>query len=241
MWRGAIGAALGLALVWATLAPRDPGLFPPRAGEAAVRVVVVDHGFHAGLVLATDALADAAAALAPTDPGEAGRLEVLARRWPAAEWLEIGWGDGDFYRATRRLADLDSGLAWAALTASRGSLLHVAPGRGPVGAAFPGAARVGVVLGAPGFRRLALALAREMAPGPQGVGIAPRGPGLYASAEFLGATGRYGPTRTCNAWVAGLLRAAGVPASGSLGLTSLGLRWELVWRARGELGYMDTP
>lgn len=57
----AVVVAALVVLAWVTAAPGDPRLFPPAAGAPTVEVAIVDHGYHAGLVVRTADLAAAGA------------------------------------------------------------------------------------------------------------------------------------------------------------------------------------
>jgi hypothetical protein len=81
-------------------------------------VWIVDHGWHTSLVVrASDVAGDA---------------WPERRDFPAARYLEVAWGDRDFYVAPRGT----SGLALRAATVSRGSVLHVVGFSDPVGVYF---------------------------------------------------------------------------------------------------------
>ena len=56
----AIAAALFVAAVVATARSGDRTLWPPKPGTATTEVFVVNHGYHAGIVVPLAALADAA-------------------------------------------------------------------------------------------------------------------------------------------------------------------------------------
>ncbi|MGF1500357.1 MAG: DUF2459 domain-containing protein [Paracoccaceae bacterium] len=216
-------------LLWLSLAPGDPALYP---GEA-VTVTVIDHGYHAGLAVR---IADLRAAALMAEPEAAHRLETLASLWPEARWLEIGWGDADFYRATRTPADLELGLTVRALFWPTPSTLQVVPLWQRPSEAFARSPRVALGLSEAGFRRLADRLGRDLTlRGGRPVYL---GPSLYGPGAFLAAEPSYHAFRTCNQWVAGLLRAAGVPSSWFWSATSAGLIAEL--RLRAEWGNL-TP
>ena len=103
--------AAGLALGTAS---GDPALYPYRGGDG-VRVHVVDHGYHAGLVVAAPDLRAAALRLARTEPDLAHVLRAVAQDYPHADWLEFGWGDAGFYRDARTLEDVTLALVLRAL------------------------------------------------------------------------------------------------------------------------------
>jgi hypothetical protein len=73
-----------------------------------------------------------------------------------------------------------------------------------------------------GWRRLA----ESVAPGPSGL-PEPTGPSLYGSGLFFRSSLSYHAGRTCNQWVSGLLRTAGVPSSWFWSFSSAGLMEEL--------------
>lgn len=147
-------AALALASIaaWLSLAPGDPALYPVRG--PGVRVAVLDHGWHSGIAVAQAELRGAAVRIGRARPDLAERLQWLAARFPGAEWLEIGWGDADFYRATPAIGDLDPWLGLRALLWPTASVMQVVPGTGPVGAAFPRSEIVELRLSEAGFDRL---------------------------------------------------------------------------------------
>jgi Protein of unknown function (DUF2459) len=223
-----LAAALALASLgaWLSLAPADPALYPARG--AGVRVAVLDHGWHSGIAIGQAELRAATVRIARENPDLAERLRWLAALFPSAEWLEIGWGDADFYRVTPGIGDVDPWLGLRALLWPTPSVLQVVPGFGAVAAAFPRSQVVELELSEAGFERLAAALAATAPPaGPR----PPRGPSLYGGGAFYPAVPSYHLFRTCNHWVSTLLRAAGVPSSPLPSTFSDGLMAELRWRA----------
>ncbi|MCI0545835.1 MAG: DUF2459 domain-containing protein [Candidatus Rokubacteria bacterium] len=186
-------AVLGpvLALAAGCLGP-VASLYPPRPGEAAVPVWLVDHGWHVGLVVPRAAIPSG--------------LLPEQEDFPGARYLEVGWGDADFYRTP----EAGVGLAVKAALASGGSAVHMVGLRAPPTEIFPGREIVEIRLSEPGFVALVRfvdgSLARE------GSDRAPAlGPGLYGTSAFYPARGRYRLWNTCNTWVAEALRAAGAP------------------------------
>ena len=216
--------------VWLSLAPQDPRLFPARA--EARPVWVVDHGWHTGIVVDRGDLKEAAQALIETDEAAARRLLWLADRFPAAEWLEIGWGDSEFYRATPGVEDVDAWLAVRALLWPTESALQIVPGWGAPDFAFAASDRIQLPLSKDGLGALARALADSIPDGPQ---AAPLGPSLYGGGAFFASPKSYHLFRTCNHWIAALLRRAGVPSSALPGTLSATLMAELRIRAMGYL------
>jgi len=228
-WRWLVRLGVLVALLWLSFAPGDPDLYPPER-SITVPVLVVDHGYHSGLVVRAPDLAGIAAALRAEHPGLARLLMSFVQRWPGAEWLEFGWGDAAFFQATPTVADLDLSLAIPALLWPTESVLQVVPGNGPPEAAFAAADRVALGLSAGGWRALAVRLGEAIAPGPAGLPD-PVGPSLYGTGLFFRSPISYHAGRTCNQWTSDLLRRAGVPSSWFWSITSTGLLKELRWRA----------
>ena len=70
----------------------DPALWPPAAGEPRIEIFVVSHGYHSGLVLPRETMAEAA------DRRGHVALGAVAQRFSGYRFVEIGWGDERFYR-----------------------------------------------------------------------------------------------------------------------------------------------
>ena len=127
-WFVRLLAAIPIAglVIWLTLSPGDPDLFPAKTAERPIWVV--DHGWHTGVIVGQAELRAAALGLELTEPEAAKRLLWLTTRYPAAEWLEIGWGDAEFYQQTPTVSDVDPWLGLKALLIPTDSALQVVPG-----------------------------------------------------------------------------------------------------------------
>ena len=153
---------------------------------------IVDHGWHTSLVVRAGDVA--------------GDAWPERSDFPAARYLEVAWGDRDFYVAPRGT----SGLALRAAIVSRGSVLHVVGFSEPVGAYFPAREIVEVALSRRGFEALVRFVDATHARA--GAARAPRlARGLYGDSGFYPAGGRYSLLNTCNTWIASALRVAGSP------------------------------
>jgi uncharacterized protein (TIGR02117 family) len=150
----------------------------------------VSHGWHVGLAVRR---ADVPIALWP----ESGDLGNVA-------FLEVGWGDGGFYPAPRGTV----GLALKAALGSESSVLHVAGFDPPPPEFFRGSTVVEVRVSLAGFEALCrfvhTAYDRDASGRPVVVA-----PGLYGSARFYRATGRYRLLDNSNNWTARALAIAG--------------------------------
>jgi len=166
--------------------------YPPDPQSPARVVWVVDHGWHTSLVVrAADVAGD----------GWPERVDFASARF-----LEVAWGDRDFYTAPRGTL----ALALRAAVASRGSVLHVAGFSEAVARYFPEREIVEVALSLRGFDALVQFVDDAHARG--GARRAPRlQPGLYGDSGFYPARARYSLLNTCNTWIASALRAAGLP------------------------------
>jgi len=161
---------------------------------------VVNHGWHSAIVVKK---ADIRAAVLP---------EI--RDFPDAEYLEIGWGDRNYYQAP----DPGWGLALKAAFWSNGSVLHVAGFKGPVEKVFHGEI-VEIILSVEAFERLVNFISDTFSRPGEAAPLAVA-PGLYSNSRFYSATGRFHIFRTCNTWVAEALSSAGVPISPGYAVTA---------------------
>lgn len=177
----------------------------------------MDHGWHVGLAVKTGEVS----------PGAWPEVSSVAR----FRWVEVGWGDGEFYPA----ASPSIGLALRAAFASTTSVLHVAAFDGSVEMFFPRSPLVELRLSPEGFDRLSRFVHDAYATDPAGSPII-LGPGLYGSSVFYRARGRYRWFNNSNQWTARALRAGGCPIT-----TGLALNAGTVMREASRLGRTVRP
>jgi uncharacterized protein (TIGR02117 family) len=161
-------------------------------GEPFSSIYVVNHGWHTGLVVKR---ADIPLGLVPE-----------AADFTDADYLELGWGDWDYYQSG------DPGL-WLTLKAAlwpTASVLHVVGVQGTVADRFAGYEIIRLDVAQSGFARLADYLDRSFAR--DGVDKArPISPGFGSDSLFYPARGKFHLFNTCNTWTARALKAAGYP------------------------------
>jgi uncharacterized protein (TIGR02117 family) len=191
MWRMRLrGGPLPLALAIALIAEAPPlGAEPP-----PVSVFVVTHHWHTGIAMR----------VADVPPGRWPDAELFA----GAQFVEVGWGDRDFWMAPRETI----GLALKAAVASEASVLRLLWFDGPVERALPASDIVELPVSPAGLAALVEFIAESYARTPQGQPI-DLGPGPLPGSRFYLATGRYHLFHTSNRWTAEALRRAGLPFS----------------------------
>lgn len=200
-------AALLLLLALVVLAPgcaaqSNPGALSAADAQATMHSVhVVRHGWHSGIVVRA--------------------ADVPEHAWPArrefigAEHIELGWGDRAYYQAP----DPSLWLGLRALLWPTAGVLHMVAFSGPVEHYFASAEIVALQITPQGFARLVAAISASHELDAAGQPI-PLGPGLYGKSRFYASNEVFSLFATCNVWVAGMLREAGVPLSPTLSPTS---------------------
>ncbi len=139
----------------------------------------------------------------------------LKARFVGATHYEIGWGDQGFYQA--RKATLR--LAFQALFASRGSVMHVLPIRDPLPDFLRHREVAETCLTASEYASLVRFISESFARNADGEIIA-RERGACADSQFFQGRGAYSVLYTCNRWTATALRSAGVDLWPRITLTS---------------------
>lgn len=196
------------------------GLIPaphrePLSGHDRIPVYLISNGWHVWLALPLDQQAG--------DPGGKTWREWLgqATKPPtpesaAASYAAFGWGDRDFYLATRPPADLRPDLAIAALLGRGPAAMHVMhiPEPGPdSGSGKTGHNRIHRMdIDILQYHALAAYIRAGFEVGPNGNPEPIAGAGFARNDAFYEAVGRYSPIRTCNEWIGAGLRAASLPA-----------------------------
>ncbi len=183
---------------------------PPGPNAASKSLYLVSHGWHAGIVVRRADIADAAWPV----------LEAL----PASDYLEVGWGDRDYYRTP----DPPWGITLKAALLPTPSILHVVAFDGAVSAYFPRSEIIELRLSGAGLERLGRLIAASFARNAAGEAI-PLGPGLYGRSQMYLSTETYHLFNTCNVWTARAIQAAGCPITPAASLTV----GSLMSRARG--------
>ena len=209
----------GLAACAATPIAPAPSTASTEAPPAARTLHVVGHGWHTSIVLrAADVLTDAWPARAD---------------FPDAQYLEIGWGNRDYYQAT------DPGV-WLALKAAfwpAPGVLHVVAFDGAVERYFGAAEVVELTVSEAGLQRLIKHLRASHERDAAGRPIV-LGPGLYGRSRFYASRERFHLLKTCNVWVATALREAGLPLTPTLTISAGALMARL--RALGRVHRAST-
>lgn len=168
-------------------------LYPPPADAPKKNIYVVNQGWHTGIVVF--------------------RSDVDTTVWPAirdfpdAVFVEVGWGDADFYQAEENTL----WMGFKALFLPTSTVLHVAGFSIPVETYFRGYQIINIQVSDSGFQRLCAYIQRSYATDKEG-NVIPLGEGLYgANSYFYKARGKYFFTNTCNNWIARAIREAGCP------------------------------
>jgi uncharacterized protein (TIGR02117 family) len=172
-------------------------------GGPRVAIYLVAHAKHSGIAVRR---ADLPAGLWPE-----------RRDFPQADYLEVGWGDRDYYYG-RNQGFTDK--LRAVFAPNNPSVIHVVGVRGTLTQNFPASEIIEVTLSREGFERLIRYIhdAYDRA----GVAVvAPLGPGLYGDSRFYPGWETFNLLRTCNVWTARGLRGAGLPIEDSITLGGL--------------------
>ena len=192
---GSMRCRLGLLLLL-ILSPlggcASPPAEPPTVPHLAKVVYVLGHGWHTGLVVQRADIPDG--------------IWPEHNDFPKAQYVEVGWGDKDFYQAQEPTFS----LALKAALQSTASVLHVVGFNGPPEAYFPESEVIAVRLSPPGFERMSTFIHATYKRDENGRAIY-LGPGWYEYSKFYLAMGTYHLFNTCNTWVAKALQAAGSP------------------------------
>ena len=193
-----------MSILSAACAAPIEGLFPPGPNEPSKSIYLVSHGWHAGIVVRR---ADIPEGVWPQ-----------ASDFPEAEYLEVGWGDKDYYMTPG--AGLGTLLKAGLMPTA--SVLHVVGFRGPVTRYFPQSGVIRIDLSEAGLRQLCDHLGKSYALDQTGQSQ-PLGPSLYGDGRFYLSRETYHAFNTCNAWTARALRVAGCPIrpGGNLRLDTL--------------------
>jgi uncharacterized protein (TIGR02117 family) len=172
--------------------------------ENAKRIFVVHNNWHAALVIRK---ADLTQDIVPEKD-----------HFPEADYLEMSWGDRDYFPAIEESV----GLALRAAFWSRGSVLHVVGFKDGVRDYFNNGEIIEIALSQEAFRRLSDFVSRSFSRTDPSI-PAQSQPGLVPYSWFYPAAGRFSILRTCNTWIAEALKSAGLDISPGYVITAASL------------------
>jgi uncharacterized protein (TIGR02117 family) len=167
---------------------------PSEPEEPGKTIYLASHGWHAGIVIRHDDIPDT--------------VWSEKRDFPDAEFLEVGWGDRDFYQTP----DPHWAITLKAALLPTSSVLHIVGFNGSISAYFPYSEIIEIQLTESGFERLCRYIAASYAKDPAGNSV-PLGTGLYGTSRFYQSSETYHLFKTCNVWTARALRTAGCPVT----------------------------
>jgi uncharacterized protein (TIGR02117 family) len=167
----------------------------PRQGTA---VYLADNGIHADLIMPVRAEGLDWAPLFPKSD--------FAAPDPNAGWIAFGSGEQQVYLNTPTWWDITPRTIWSALTGGK-RVMHVEYVPSPYYAVRE------IRLRPEEYRRLWAAVRADFALDSRGKPIRIDHPGYGPSDAFYRAVGKESMFKTCNSWVAGRLRLAGVETS----------------------------
>ena len=163
----------------------------------AATLYVVNHGWHTGLVIRRGDI----------PPG----LWPEQREAPPGEFLEVGWGEREFYQ-TRDPSLLQ---ALRATLWPSPSVLHLVGFNGAVAERFPNSDVIALPMDAAAMERLARYISDAYDRDAAG-NIIRMGRGLYGDSRFFAGRENFHLFRTCNVWTARALRRAGCPVGAGI-------------------------
>lgn len=168
---------------------------------SAKTIYLVNHGWHVGIVIKRDDLPD--------------NIWPDHKNFADTEYLEIGWGDKDFYQTPNP----HFGIALKAVLLPTPSVLHIAAFNNSVTSYFPHSKIIMIQISKAGFQNLigyiATSFYRDSTGNTVHLGV-----GLYGVSQFYQSRDTYHLFRTCNIWTARALHAAGCPVRPFLAITA---------------------
>jgi uncharacterized protein (TIGR02117 family) len=191
----AIPALYLLAALLGSLIPVNAGWREPEAG---ITIYLADNGVHADLIMPVQAAGLDWSPLVPKSD--------MAGVAPGANWVAFGAGERRVYLETPTWADISPRTLWAATTGGE-RVLHVEYTSDPTYAARS------LKVTPEQYRRLWAAVRAEFRLDASGRPTRIDRPGYGPRDAFYHGVGRASALSTCNNWVAGRMRLAGIKTS----------------------------
>jgi uncharacterized protein (TIGR02117 family) len=168
------------------------------SSRSVLKVYLVNYGWHTGLIIGKSSIPEG--------------LWPESADFPGAQYLEVGWGDRDYYQASRP----DLWMTLKAALVPTASVLYVKPVVMPSRLYYE---RIEFKLNSEAFYHLCRYIHESYDRNGlmRAVALAPV---TYSGGRFYPARGSFHLLRTCNAWTASALKAAGIPMGVFSGLSA---------------------
>lgn len=186
-----------------------PELYPPTSPDQTAYISIVRHQWHTGVVLPKEQLGE--------------QLSHIGKLFPKADFVEIGWGEADFYQAD----DPGVGTALGALFWANGSVLHVVGFNDEPHINFPRSSVYIFGISHQGLENLRDFIKGTLHFNADG-SVTQFGNGLYGDSHFLKATHSYHLFNTCNHWTADAIRSTGFPITPFYAFTAGNVEYQLL-------------
>lgn len=158
---------------------------------------VISHGWHTGIAIDSKDLIN--------------RAPSLKDEFGNGDYLEIGWGDEQFYQAS----EITTGLALRAILLPTTTVLHIVEIPGEPQHYFPSSEIIRLSVPESGYEKmLEYILKSFMRDG--GDKIKKLGRGLYGNSRFYRANGNFHAFNTCNTWVSKAVASTGFPMKSNI-------------------------
>ncbi|MFK5948626.1 MAG: DUF2459 domain-containing protein [Methylococcales bacterium] len=175
---------------------------------------LVNHGQHAGIVIESKYLSD--------------RINVLQKDFANSDYLEIGWGDSNFYQ----IPNPHIGHILKAGIFPSESVLHLVGFNGDVTSYFSNSEIMEFKVTSQQLDKLSSQIAASFTTDKYGY-IKSLGHGLYGKSFFYRSVESYHIFNTCNVWTARVLKRAGIVIQPSAAITVEDLMGQL--RGQGQV------
>ncbi len=183
----------------------------PKTQQSEKRTIhVVSHGWHTGVVIKKDDLLRVLPELIYFFPHSKKKDTFYSE-----DFIEIGWGDKDFYRSNQ----VTTKITLKAMFMAQGSIMHLVDVTDEPEVFFAQSIVKKIELAPLSYERLLSYINISLQRDHQNQ-LIHLGPGIYGHSQFFESNGTYSLLNTCNKWTAKALQSGGIKISPTFKLTS---------------------
>jgi len=191
-----VRACLLLIFFFFSCALADSRIYAPSKCDTPRTFYVISHGWHTGIAVNKKDLIN--------------RVPSLNDDLGDGDYLEVGWGDEQFYQAR----EITTGLAMRAILLPTATVLHVVDINNEPRYFFPASKIIKLSVPEPGYEKLLTYISDTFLRNSDN-NIIKLGTGLYGNSRFYMAKGNFHAFNTCNTWVSKGIASTGFPIKGN--------------------------